>query len=239
MDNNLEGQGKNFKSVPYKGIRKIIGERMRESSVSIPHVTYFCEINAKKLIMLRNRLNELVEMDGIKISMTGLIIKIAGIAIAKYPRLNSHLLEDRIEASDEINIGIAVALDEGLVVPVIKNVERKSIHEVNSTLEVLITKARSKKLTPEHFQGGTFTVSNLGMYCVETFTPIINPPETAILGIGCTVEKPVVIEGQILVRPMMPLSLSCDHRVIDGAPAAEFLGAIKSLMENPAKFIYE
>jgi len=212
---------------------------MLQSSISIPHVTYVCEVNAEKLILLRNKLNKLMDKKGTKISMTGLIVKIAGIAIAKHPRLNSHLVEDRIEISDEINIGIAVALDEGLVVPVLKNVDRKSIYEVNSALEILITKTRNRKLTPDYFQGGTFTISNLGMYCVETFTPIINPPETAILGIGCTVDKPVVIEGQILVRPIMSLSLSCDHRVIDGVPAAEFLVTIKSLMENPYIFFDE
>lgn len=212
---------------------------MLQSSISIPHVTYVCEVNAEKLILLRNKLNKLMDKKGTKISMTGLIVKIAGTAIAKHPRLNSHLVEDRIEISDEINIGIAVALDEGLVVPVLKNVDRKSIYEVNSALEILITKTRNRKLTPDYFQGGTFTISNLGMYCVETFTPIINPPETAILGIGCTVDKPVVIEGQILVRPIMSLSLSCDHRVIDGVPAAEFLVTIKSLMENPYIFFDE
>lgn len=223
--------------VPYKGIRRIIGERMLQSNISIPHVTYFCGIDAEKLILLQNNLNKLMEIKGTKMSITGLIVKIAGTAIAKHPRINSRLVEDRIEISDEINIGIAVALDEGVVVPVLKNVEKKSIFEVNSSLEALIIKTRSKKLTLDHFQGGTFTISNLGMYCVKTFTPIINPPETAILGIGCIANKPVVIEDQILIRPIMSLSLSCDHRVIDGVPAAEFLGTIKSIMENPKKFI--
>jgi len=239
MSNNLDSQNKKSKSFPYKGIRKIIGEKMLESSVNIPHVTYVCEINAEKLILLRSKLNKLMKLKGKKISMTGLIVKITAIAIAKHPRLNSRLLDDRIEVSDEINIGIAVALDEGLVVPVLKNVEKKSIFEVNRTLEMLITKTRNRKLTPDYFQEGTFTISNLGMYFVETFTPIINFPETAILGIGCTVEKPVFIEEQILVKPIMTLSLSCDHRVIDGVPAAEFLGTIKSLMENPYIFFNE
>jgi len=146
--------------------------------------------------------------------------------------MNSTLEKDQIKIFEDVNVGVAVATEAGLVVPVIHNADRKSLKEVSSALKELVEKAREGKLTREKLSGGTFTVTNLGMFGVDVFTPIINPPETAILGVGRIVEKPVVVGKEIVVKPVMHLSLSFDHRVVDGVPAAQFLQKVKEIIES-------
>ena len=178
-----------------------------------------------------------MEERGMKISYTAFIIKAVAAALEKHPLLNATLAGDVIKIYEDINIGVAIATPDGLVVPVIRNVNTKSLETISSAIKSLITKAKEKKLRASDFMNRTFTVSNLGMYGLDFFTPIINPPEAAILGVGRIVEKPVVINGGIHIRSMMYLSLTYDHRIIDGAPAAEFLQTLRTLLENPTEWL--
>ena len=168
-----------------------------------------------------------------KVSYTDMLVKAAAGTLAEYPIMNSTLRDDQIKILGDLNIGVAVATERGLVVPVVRNADKKSLTEVSSTLKQLIERARKGKLAKEDITGGTFTITNLGMFEVDVFTPIINPPETAILGAGRIAERPVVIGGKIAVRPIMHLSLSFDHRIVDGVPAAQFLQKVKQILENP------
>jgi len=168
----------------------------------------------------------------IQVSYTAMLVKAVAKALAKHPIINSTLEKEQIRVFADINIGVAVATESGLIVPVIRNADRKSLEEIASMLKELAEKAKQSKLAKEELTGGTFTITNLGMFGVDVFTPIINPPETAILGVGRVVEKPVVVEGQIVVRPVMQLSLTFDHRVVDGAPAAQFLQEVKQNLES-------
>ncbi|MDH5532753.1 MAG: 2-oxo acid dehydrogenase subunit E2, partial [Candidatus Bathyarchaeota archaeon] len=151
-------------------------------------------------------------------------------ALTEHPIMNSTLEKDQIKIFEDVNIGVAVATEKGLVVPVIRNADKKELKKISSTLKELVEKARDGRLTREEMSGGTFTITNLGMFGVDMFTPIINPPETAILGVGRVVEKPVVVNKKIVTKPMMHMSLSFDHRVVDGVPAAHFLEKVKQIL---------
>jgi pyruvate dehydrogenase E2 component (dihydrolipoamide acetyltransferase) len=168
----------------------------------------------------------------LQVSYTAILVKAAAKALVEQPIINSTLDGNQIKIFEDVNVGLAVATEYGLVVPVIHNADRKSLKEIDSAIKELIEKARQGKLTKQELTSGTFTVTNLGMYGVEFFTPIINPREAAILGVGKITEKPVAIDGKVEVKPMMVLSLSYDHRIVDGMPAAEFLLKIKEKIEN-------
>ncbi|PRX40617.1 pyruvate dehydrogenase E2 component (dihydrolipoamide acetyltransferase) [Planifilum fimeticola] len=220
------------------GIRRAVARRMTESAMNAPHVTLFTEVDMGETIRLRKQLLPLVEKEtGYRLSYTELIMKAAAQALARHPRLNASLKGDDMILHREIHIGLAVDVPDGLVVPVVKHVDRKGVAELVRECKSLAELARQGKLTPDQIQGGTFTVSNLGMYEVDGFTPIINPPESAILGVGRISEKPVGVGGEICLRPMMTLSLSFDHRVVDGAPAAAFLTDLKGILEHPYRMI--
>ena len=228
----------NITKIPLKGMRKVIAERMSESYYTAPHVTLNVEINMAECVSLRKQLIPIIEKEtSHRLSYNDLIIKAVAHTLTKNKSLNISLQKDEIYQYQEINIGFAVALDEGLVVPVIKNTNKLGLSEIVSNSKQLITNIKSGKLDPKYFEQGTFTISNLGMYAVDTFTPIINQPQAAILGVGRIVEKPVVKDGDILINPMMHLSLSFDHRIIDGAPAAQFLTDLKEYLENPMKML--
>jgi pyruvate dehydrogenase E2 component (dihydrolipoamide acetyltransferase) len=165
-------------------------------------------------------------------SYTAIILNIAARALAEDPIVNSSIEGHRIRVFEDVNVGVAIATEAGLVVPVIRNANRKSLNETDAAVKELTDKAKQGRLSKEDVTGGTFTITNLGMYGVDFFMPIINPPEAAILGVGRMVEKPVVLNGKVEVRPIVTLSLSYDHRIIDGAPAAKFLTSIKDRIEN-------
>ncbi|MHA1271604.1 MAG: 2-oxo acid dehydrogenase subunit E2 [Candidatus Helarchaeota archaeon] len=221
------------KSIPLEGIRKIIAEKMSFSLSKIPQLTYTSEVDMTEAIKVRKYLLEQYSKDNIKITLTDIIIKVVIETIKKYPIFNSTLKENEIVIQDSINLGVAVATDRGLIVPVIHNAEMKSIKDISMYVKDLASKARQNKLTLDEITGGTFTVSNLGMFGIEVFTPIINPPESAILGIGKVIDKPFVKNGKIKICPMMILSLTHDHRIMDGVDAAKFLQDVKKLLENP------
>jgi pyruvate dehydrogenase E2 component (dihydrolipoamide acetyltransferase) len=219
---------------PFVGMRKIIAERMQASAQTVPHVTLTTEVDVTDLVSLREELVKKAEREiGVRVTFTDLIVKASASAIKQHPKINVSLEKEYIAFHTDINIGIAVAIDDGLIVPVIKSIDKKSIYDVAKESKILIERARNGRLQTEDIQNGRFTVSNLGTYEIDAFTPIINPPESAILGVGRIVEKLVVKDGTIRIRNTMILSLSFDHRVMDGAPAAAFLQNIKWNLENP------
>ena len=197
---------------------------------NVPHVNMTAEVDMTEASVLKSKLGA---ASGKKISFTEIIIRCAAQALREYKNVNASLQTDKIQFHDSINVGVAVALDNGLIVPVIRNADYKSVVELRDEIAELGQKARQGALSQDEIRGGTFTVTNLGMFGVDHFTPIINQPESAILGVCRVVERAVVREGAIVIRPMMNLCLSFDHRLIDGAVGAQFLARIRQLLEQP------
>lgn len=221
-------------SIPYNGIRKVVGDRMVNSVNQVPHVTLNTEVDMTKASELRSfLLDKIQKKTGLRLSYTEIIVKSVAHALSFHPMMNASLNGNQIDMHSEINIGLAVAIPNGLVVPVITNADQLGLAELTVKSKKLAKLARENRLSLGQMQSGTFTISNLGMYAVDSFTPIINQPESAILGVGRVKEQVVSINGAIEVRPQMSLSLSFDHRVVDGAPAAHFLTDLKNILENP------
>lgn len=226
------------KRVKMVGIRKAVADRMLHSKTTAPHVTLNSEIDMAEAVALRKQLLDPIEKQtGYRISYTEIILKAVAHALKRHPNINISLEGNEIVHHASINIGLAVALEDGLMVPVIRDADQKGLAELTIACKTAGQAAKGNKLKPDQLSGGTFTISNLGMYAVDTFNPVINQPESAILGIGRINEKPVGVEGQIVLRPMMGVGLSFDHRVIDGAPAAAFLTELKSLLEHPFELL--
>ncbi|MBI2844583.1 MAG: 2-oxo acid dehydrogenase subunit E2, partial [Armatimonadetes bacterium] len=222
------------KSIPFSGMRKVIADRMSQSSFTAPHVTLVSEVDMTECVSMRDQL--LVEMErkyGARLSYTAIVVKAAALAILDHPIINSSLVENRIIIHDRINIGVATALDNGLIVPVVTDADKKPLHQISSEIKSLADKARGAGLSKEEMSGGTFTVSNLAQYGVDIFNPVINPPESAILGVCRIVEKPAVVDGKIVARQKMNLCLSFDHRVVDGAPAGAYLARVSEILQSP------
>jgi pyruvate dehydrogenase E2 component (dihydrolipoamide acetyltransferase) len=211
------------------GMRKVIAERLSSSWQTSPHVNMTAEVDMSKAIDLKAQL----AASGQKVSVTDIIVKCTAIALTEFPLVNASLINNEIIQYKHVNIGIAVALDNGLIVPVIKDANHKTITALRNDLLMLSDKARTGRLTSDEMSQGTFTISNLGMFGVDHFTPIINPPQSAILGVCRTVERPVAVDGQVVVKPLMNLCLSFDHRLIDGVDGAKFLARIRALLEQP------
>lgn len=217
---------------PLTNMRKVIAKRMQQSKTTAPHVTLTTEVNVDKTIALRSKLN--AKNTDVKFSYTDILVKMCATALRNYPKINSSITEDSIILHDKVNVGVAVALDDGLIVPVVSNADRKGLKAITKETKELISKARTNTLSPDEMSGATFTISNLGSYDIDGFTPVINLPEAAILGVGRIVKKPIVnANDEIVPASMMVLSLSFDHRIVDGAQAAEFLKAIKGYLEDP------
>ena len=217
---------------PLSSMRKVISKRMTESKHSAPHVTLTTEANVNKTIALRSKLNE--KNSDVRFSYTDILVKMAATALRSVPMMNTSIEGDNIIIHDRVHIGVAVALEEGLLVPVVRDADRKGLKAICKDTRDLISKARNNKLTGDELVGGTFTISNLGSYDIDGFTPIINLPESAILGVGRIVRKPIVNENdEIVPASMMTLSLSFDHRIVDGALAAQLLKTIKDYLEDP------
>ncbi|MDC3424574.1 2-oxo acid dehydrogenase subunit E2 [Aquibacillus sp. 3ASR75-11] len=224
--------------VKLDGVGKVVAKRMVESAFTAPHVTITSEIDMSEVISMRKQLLDKIEkQNGYRLSYTEIIMKAVAHTLKKHQIVNASLQGDEIVMHKDINIGLAVAVGNGLLVPVVKNVDRKGLASLTEECKTLGREARDNKLKPSSMSGGTFTISNLGMYAVDTFTPIINQPESAILGVGRINEKPSGVNGEIKLRPMMTLSLSFDHRIINGAPAAAFLTDLKSVLEQPFELL--
>jgi pyruvate dehydrogenase E2 component (dihydrolipoamide acetyltransferase) len=217
-------------------MRKTIAKRMVLSKMTAPHFYVTAEIDMGSAMALRRSLNELVD-DENKISLNDMILKAVANALRRFPRLNVSYRDEKIRLHRRVHISMAVALDEGLITPVIRDCDRKSLGEIAREARQLSERARARRLKPEEFTGGTFSVSNLGMFEVEDFGAIINPPEAAILAAGTIREQPVVVDGQLAIGQRMKVTLSCDHRVVDGATAAQFLQTFKRLLEQPLKLM--
>ena len=219
------------KKIPYTGMRKTIGDRLSMSKFSAPHVYFTTSVDMYKAKELLNKFNQETE---IKISINDLIVFVVSKVLREQPNINCSLIGEEIVYQKEVNIGVVVALEEGLIVPVVRNANSKSLSTLSKEIKELIKLARERKLMPDDYRGGTFTVSNLGMYGIEQFTAIINPREAAILAIGAIKKMPIVIEDgeeKVRIRPLMNMTLSVDHRLIDGTAAAHFLNQISYYLE--------
>lgn len=221
--------------VPLSAMRRTIAKRLSQSMQTAPHFYVTSAISTAKLADLRRQINEYTqsEPNPVKVSFNDLIVKAVAIALVRMPKVNVSFAEDRLIMKKQVHIGMAVALEQGLIVPVIRNADQRSVLAIARESQRLAELARTGKLRPEDFSGGTFTVSNLGMFDVESFTAVINPPESAILAVGSIIPTPVVVDGQVVVRDRMNVTLSSDHRAIDGAIAARFLQELKRLLEEP------
>ena len=222
-------------TIPFSGLRKMVAQSVQSSAQTVVPVTLVTEVDMTECVNLRSQLlPEIERTAGVKITYTDMIVKAAARAILDKPIVNASLQGDKIVISDSINIGLATAVENGLLVPVVKNVQSKSLAQVSKEIKSLAERARTGKATGEDLGGGTFTITNLGIYGIDSFTPIITPGQSAILAVCRIVEKPVVIKGEITIRSMMNLCLTFDHRVMDGAPAAEYLARLREVLQSPA-----
>lgn len=219
---------------PNSQVRNVIAKRLSESKFSAPHYYLMVEINMDKAIQARKEINALPDT---KVSFNDMVIKATAMALRKHPQVNSSWAGDKIVHHGNINIGVAVAIPDGLVVPVLKNADFMNYNQISAGVKDMASRAKSKGLKANEMEGSTFSISNLGMFGIETFTSIINQPNSAILSVGAIIEKPVVKDGQIVVGNTMKLSLACDHRVIDGATGAEFLQTLRTYLENPLSLL--
>lgn len=215
---------------PNSQVRNVIAKRLSESKFSAPHYYLMVEINMDKAIEARKEINSLPDT---KISFNDMIIKATAIALRKHPQVNSSWAGDKIIHRGNINIGVAVAIPDGLVVPVLKNTDQMTYTQISAAVKDMASRAKNKGLKANEMEGSTFSISNLGMFGIETFTSIINQPNSAILSVGAIIEKPIVKDGQIVVGNTMKLSLACDHRVVDGATGAQFLQTLRTYLESP------
>jgi len=225
--------------VPLNNIRRITGSRMVESLQSAPHFYLTAVIDVTDLLALRAQINKQFGENEPKISVNDLVVKACALTLRTVPQANASFAGDKILLKKRIHVGIAVPTDRGLTVPVIRDADQKSVGQVSRESRTLIERARAGRLTPAEFSGGTFTVSNLGMFGIEHFTAVINPPEAAILAVGAAAKEPVVLNGQVEVRDRMRVTLSVDHRVLDGADGARYLQALKALIESPMRMLVQ
>jgi pyruvate dehydrogenase E2 component (dihydrolipoamide acetyltransferase) len=222
------------KKTPLSAMRRTIAKRLVESIGPVPHFFLTMDIDVTDLLNVRK---QLIELSDSKISVNDFVVRAAALAILHHPLVNSSFTDEAIVQHDHVSIGIAVATPEGLITPVIRDADGKSVVEIADEVKLLAEKARNRKLKPDEYQGSTFTISNLGMYGIDEFTAIINPPNVAILAVGAAAAQPVVIDGQIVVRERMKVTMSCDHRVVDGAAGAEYLRTLKQYLEQPLRLI--
>jgi pyruvate dehydrogenase E2 component (dihydrolipoamide acetyltransferase) len=223
-----------YEEVPVSQMRKVIARRLAESKFAAPHFYLTMEIDMDKALEARVSINE---VSPVKVSFNDLVIKAAAAALRQHPAVNSSWLGDKIRYNKQINIGVAVAVEEGLLVPVVRNADYKSLSAIAAEVKDLGGKAKSKKLQPSDWEGNTFTISNLGMFGIEEFTAIINPPDACIMAVGGIKQTPVVRNGEIRIGNVMKVTLSCDHRVVDGAVGSAFLQTFKNMLENPVRIL--
>ncbi len=223
-----------FTTVPVSQMRKTIARRLGESKFTAPHFYLTMEIRMDNAIAARKQMNEYSE---VKISMNDVIVKAASIALQRHPKINAAWMGDHIRMNNHIHVGVAMAVDEGLLVPVVRFADSKSLSQISTEVKAYSVKAKVKKLQPNDWEGNTFTISNLGMFGIEEFTAIINSPDACIMAVGAAKETVVVDNGEMKVGNVMKVTLSCDHRVVDGVVGSQFLQTFKELMENPVKLL--
>lgn len=229
-----QAPGAQFEDLPLSLMRKTIARRLAESKFSAPHYYLTMRINMDQTSAARKLINETSE---VKISINDFVIKACAATLKQHPAVNSSWLGDKLRINKEIHIGVAVAVEDGLLVPVLFNTDKMGLQDINSQVGSLAEKARQKKLQPQEMQGNTFTVSNLGMFGIDEFTAIINPPDSAIMAVGTIADELIMKDGNVSTTKIMKVTLSCDHRVIDGATGAKFLQTFKQYMENPVAML--
>jgi pyruvate dehydrogenase E2 component (dihydrolipoamide acetyltransferase) len=223
-----------FTDEPVTQMRKTIARRLAESKFTAPHFYLTLDIDMDNAIAFRKSVNN---VEGYKISFNDIVVKAVALSLRKHPAVNSAWMGDFIRRNQHVHIGVAVAVDEGLLVPVVRFADTKSFMEISGEVKNFAEKAKTKKLQPSDWEGNTFTISNLGMFGIESFTAIVNPPDSCILAVGGIKEVPVVKNGAIVPGNVMKVTLSCDHRVVDGASGAAFLQSFKECMENPVSML--
>jgi pyruvate dehydrogenase E2 component (dihydrolipoamide acetyltransferase) len=223
-----------FDEIPNSQMRKVIAKRLGESKFSAPHYYLNVEFDMDNAIAFRQQFNSIPDT---KISFNDIVVKACALALKLHPQVNSQWFDDRMKLNNHVHIGVAVAVEDGLVVPVVKFANEQGLPQIGAAVKEFAIKARNKKLTPQEMEGSTFTISNLGMFGIESFTSIINQPNSAILSVGAILQKPVVKEGKIVVGNTMKLTLACDHRTVDGATGSEFLQTLKGYIENPVTML--
>ena len=226
-----------YQEVPLSQMRKTIARRLTESLGPVPHFFLTVEVDMVRAVQARTRLNELLEDEGEKVSVNDLIIRAVGGALRQHPAVNAAWHGDHIKRHGRVHVGVAVAIEDGLITPVIRDADRKGVAEIAREVRELAGRARAKKLKPEEYTGATFSISNLGMFGIHEFTAVINPPESGIVAVGQVEETPVAVDGQVVVRPRMRITMSCDHRVVDGATGARFLQTLRAMLEEPAAIL--
>jgi pyruvate dehydrogenase E2 component (dihydrolipoamide acetyltransferase) len=218
---------------PLSKMRQTIAQRLTQAKSTVPHYYVSMQVEMDAALALRAQINDSLKPEGVKVSVNDMVVKAVAIALRRYPSFNATFAGDAIDLREQVNIGIAVAMDGGLLVITLRDADKKTLRQIGSEVPAVANRVREGKGQPGDMGGQTFTTSNLGMYGVDEVIPIINMPDSAILGIGGATAQAVVREGQIVVRTMMKLTLAGDHRVTDGAEGAQFLGEIKRLLENP------
>ena len=224
-----------YEDVPLSSMRKIIAKRVSDIMFTAPHFYVTVEINMDRAIELRKKVNELAAP--LKVSFNDIVVKAAAAALRNHPAINSSWMGDFIRKNHSINIGVAVAVGENLFMPVVRNADMKTLTQISGEVKTMAGKAKEGKLSLPEMQGNTFSISNLGMFEIEEFTAIINAPDSCILAVGSIIQKPIVKEGQVIVGNMMKVTLSCDHRVVDGATGAQYLQTLKAILEEPIKLL--
>jgi pyruvate dehydrogenase E2 component (dihydrolipoamide acetyltransferase) len=226
--------GLQAKDVPLTAMRRTIAKRLSESIGPIPHFFLTVDLDVTQLLAVRGQINEIEET---KVSINDFVVRAAALSLLDHPNVNASFMGESIREHGDVHIGVAVATPEGLVTPVVRNADACSVVEIASIVRDLAERARNRKLMPDEYQGATFTISNLGMFGIEEFTAIINPPNAAILAVGAASQQPVVVDGKIVIRDHMRVTMSCDHRVVDGAAGAQYLQSLRKYIEQPLRLV--
>ena len=226
-----------FEDVPLSQMRKTVARRLSESLGPVPHFFLTVDVDMTRALQARVRVNELLAAQGAKASLNDMVIKATAVALTHHADCNAWWQGSFIRRFNRVHMGIAVAVPDGLITPVVRDAHAKGLAQISTEIRELAGRAREKKLQPHEYTGSTFSISNLGMFGIEEFTAVINPPEAGIIAVGAVEERPVVLDGEVVVQPRMRVTMSCDHRVIDGAQGARFLATLKSFLEEPAAIL--
>ena len=229
--------GAEFDDIPLSQMRKTIARRLTESIGPVPHFFLTIDVDMGRAIEARSTINTMLEREGRKVSLNDLIIRATAAALSRHPACNAHWMGDSIRRHNRVHIGVAVAVEDGLITPIIRDADLKGVAQIGAEVRELAGRAKEKRLQPEEYSGATFSISNLGMFGIHEFTAVINPPEAGILAVGGVEEVAVVEQGQVVIRNRMKMTMSCDHRVIDGALGAAFLATLKGMLEEPTAIL--
>lgn len=222
-----------FEDVPLTQMRKTIAKRLVESIGPVPHFFLTVDVDMSRTVDARRRFNARLEKEGVRVSINDIVLKAAAVALRRHPECNAHWGGNHVRRFNRVHLGVAVAIDDGLITPVVTDADRKGLAQIALEVRELASRAREKRLTPKEYTGATFSVSNLGMFGIHEFTGVINPPEAGILAVGAVADRPVAVDGAVRVRPQMKMTMSCDHRVIDGAQGSRFLATLQGILEEP------